>query len=175
MLEIYTCSFMRMQQLLLLHGHSPVTVKWGITFTNAFRTKESLIFLIKLYVLHCTFTDFGSIVVLIRVVDSLSPVYTTPNLGQIFLSSGHSKMTTNFICANIGLIGSYRLTLETPTNMYNTSELALCAYSQLNRFWHNLNHLQRVGWLIRIRTRIRAVYTTRLGLIRIPTRIKGLV
>ncbi len=52
--------------------------------------------------------------------------------------------------------------------MYNSSELALYVYSQLNRFWHNLNHLQS-GLA---RTRIGPFTQKRLGLIRIPTPIK---
>ncbi len=48
-----------------------------------------------------------------------------------FLSSGLSKRP---LCTNSELIGSYRLTLGTPTNMYNMHLSFVFIYSQLNRF-----------------------------------------
>ena len=62
------------------------------------------------------------------------------------------------------------------TNMYNTylriSSLCLLTAKPLLT---QSAPPPEVGWLIRITTRIRPFTRTRLGLIRIPTRIKGLV
>ena len=86
------------------------------------------------------------------------------NLGQIFLSR-HSKWPLIAFAKHWLLQAYSRNTQDMHVQHLRISPLCLLT----------AHAPPEVGWLIRIRTRIRPFTRIRLSLIRIPTRIKGLV